>query len=69
MKTGKRRLQVSDAARRGSEIRAQMEFDKFLKALSSYPERVARDPAVSFEQHLCSLACTELLTSEERRRG
>jgi len=70
MKTGRRRPRVSGATRTGSKIRAQMEFEKFLKALSSYPERVARDPALSFEQHWCSLVCTERArNSEERRRG
>ena len=70
MKTSKRRPEVSGAVRTGSEVRAQVEFEKFLQALSSYPDRVARDPAVSFEQHLCSVACAERArNSEERRRG
>lgn len=70
MKTGKRRLQASGATRTGSEIRAQMEFEKFWQALSSYPNRVARNPALSFEQHLCSRAYTQRVrNSVERRRG
>ena len=70
MKIGKRRPPVSGVIRTGSEVRAQVEFEKFLKALSSYPERVARDPALSFERHLCSLACTQRARAgEDRRRG
>ncbi len=33
---------------------AQREIQKFLRALNSYPARAAKDPGVSFRQHLCS---------------
>ncbi len=43
---------VSDAER---EREVQREIDTFLRALSSYPERFAREPYLSFEQHLFSI--------------
>jgi hypothetical protein len=32
------------------------ELKKFLQALDSYPDRFAKNPKISFEQHLRSLA-------------
>jgi hypothetical protein len=49
-------LGVSDAER-GREV--QQEIEHFLKALDSYPDRFAREPHLSFEQHLFSLAVEE----------
>lgn len=43
---------VSEAVR---EIEVQREIDSFLRALSSYPDRFAREPHLSFEQHLVSI--------------
>lgn len=37
----------------------QQEVDNFLRAISSYPDRFARDPGVSFEQHLGSIVASE----------
>ena len=37
------------------EMEVRQEIEDFLAALSSYPERVAKDPTVSFEQHLYSV--------------
>jgi hypothetical protein len=34
---------------------AQREIDSFLRALRSYPDRFAREPYLSFEQHLSSI--------------
>ena len=33
----------------------RQEIQSFLHALDSYPARVAKEPRVSFHQHLCSL--------------
>jgi hypothetical protein len=44
-------LRVADARERD----AQREIDSFLRALSSYPDRFAREPYLSFEQHLSSI--------------
>ena len=38
------------------EQEVQQEIETFLTALSSYPDRFARNPCLSFEQHLFSLA-------------
>jgi hypothetical protein len=39
-------------------VRSQVreEIQNFLHALDSYPARVAKEPRVSFHQHLCSLS-------------
>jgi hypothetical protein len=55
MKTQKyqpERLNAAEAIRR-QEV--QQEIENYLLALSSYPERFANDPYVSFEQHLYSM--------------
>ena len=38
----------------GAQVRE--EIQNFLHALDSYPARVAKEPRVSFHQHLCSLS-------------
>jgi hypothetical protein len=56
MKTSKHRpmaLSLRDSVR---EREAQQEIENFRKALSSYPDHFARDPGLSFEEHLFSLA-------------
>lgn len=45
-------LRVSEPAR---EREVQREIDSFLRAISSYPDRFAREPYLSFQQHLCSI--------------
>jgi hypothetical protein len=70
MKTKKQDVQtlpVSDAA---WERDVQQEIDSFLRALSSYPDRFAREPYLSFQQHLSSIvtAAHSRSTSEDRRR-
>jgi hypothetical protein len=37
------------------EHEAQREIDSFLRAVSSYPDRFAREPYLSFQQHLSSI--------------
>jgi hypothetical protein len=37
------------------ERQVQQEIAQFLSALHSYPARAARDPLVTFEQHLFSI--------------
>ena len=70
MKTKKQSTQtlpVSDAA---WERDVQQEIDSFLRALSSYPDRFAREPYLSFQQHLSSIvtAAHPHSTNEEDRR-
>jgi hypothetical protein len=38
------------------ENEAQREIENFLRAVKSYPDRFAREPFLSFQQHLCSIA-------------
>jgi hypothetical protein len=55
MKTKKQHaadLLGSDAER---ECEVQREIDSFLRAVSSYPDRFAREPYLSFRQHLSSI--------------
>jgi hypothetical protein len=49
-------LGVSDAER---EREVHQEIETFLRALDSYPDRFAREPHLSFEQHLYSIAAGE----------
>jgi hypothetical protein len=39
---------------RYEQVGVQEEIQSFLQALDSYPARVAKEPNVSFHQHLCS---------------
>jgi hypothetical protein len=48
-------LRVSDSAR---ESEVQQEIDSFLRAIRSYPDRFAREPYLSFQQHLSSIVTT-----------
>jgi hypothetical protein len=41
-------------AQRENEV--QREIENFLQAVRSYPDRFAREPDLSFQQHLCSIA-------------
>lgn len=40
-----------------SDVR--QEIDNFLRALSSYPDRFAREPYLSFQQHLSSIGAAD----------
>ena len=65
----KGRMQHSQPREDGEPCNEQvlMEVQSFLQALASYPDRFAKEPTVSFEQHLCSLV--EATQSEARRRN
>jgi hypothetical protein len=39
----------------GREHEVQQEIESFLRAVSSYPDRFAREPYLSFQQHLSSI--------------
>lgn len=70
MKTSKRRSTILDAPAVARARKTQQEIENFLHALSSYPDRFARDPYLSFEQHLFSIATASPLSTVggERRR-
>jgi hypothetical protein len=59
---------LSDAAR-DREVR--QEIENFLNALSSYPDRFARDPYVSFEEHLFIVSAENQVSAggADRRRS
>jgi hypothetical protein len=42
------------------------EIQNFLQALDSYPARAAKEPRVSFHQHLCSIFATRNDRAEDR---
>ena len=53
---GQRGLSENEQARR--------EILRFLRAMDSYPDRFAKEPGITFEQHLCSLPSS---VTESRR--
>ena len=68
MKTQKYRRESLSAAETIRRREVQQEIDNYLLALSSYPDRFADDPYVSFEQHLYSMmAAGQTSRSGERR--
>ena len=54
MKSRRRQVRVGNQRLSGNE-QVRREIQSFLRALHSYPERFARDPDVSFEEHRSSL--------------
>ena len=56
MKTKKQARQTLRGSETPRESDVQQEIDSFLRALSSYPDRFAREPYMSFQQHLSSIA-------------
>jgi hypothetical protein len=53
MKIKKQYATDSVVPERGREV--QSEIDSFLRAVQSYPDRFAREPYLSFQQHLSSI--------------
>jgi hypothetical protein len=49
-------LRVSDAERQNE---VQREIDGFLRAVNSYPDRFAREPYLSFQQHFSNVVTAE----------
>jgi hypothetical protein len=49
-------------------VQVQQEIQNFLQALDSYPARVAREPRVTFHQHLCSMFAATLDSRRSPRR-
>jgi hypothetical protein len=52
---------------RNQQARVQQEIRNFLQALNSYPARVAKEPHVSFQQHLCSIFAARHDNRNDRR--
>jgi hypothetical protein len=68
MKTSKPRPIPSSLSSANSAGVMQPEIKVFLSALGSYPDRFARDPRVSFEQHFFRIAATHRLANGGARR-
>jgi len=59
MKTKKHHATDVYVAKSTREHEAQQEIDSFLRALHSYPDRFAREPYLSFQQHLSSIVTAD----------
>jgi len=68
MATSRRRPAVPGTSNTGVERQTRQDIENFLRALDSYPDRFARNPLLSFEQHFFRVAA-ETSSLEERRRG
>jgi len=55
MKAKKHHATVSCGSDAVREHEVNQEIDSFLRAVRSYPERFAREPYMSFQQHLSSI--------------
>ena len=71
------RAGVEEMSRKKSSLRlpvvtrqreVQKEIDGFLRALNSYPDRVAQEPFLSFEEHLLRIVSAKHGAAEEARR-
>jgi hypothetical protein len=49
-------------------LQVQQEIENFLRALDSYPARAAKDPQVTFQQHMSSIFAAHDDDSNPRRR-
>ena len=60
-------MYLSDASR---EQEVKQEIENFLHALSSYPDRFAREPRLSFREHLFDIeAANQQASGRDRRRS
>lgn len=48
-------LEIAPPRNQPLHLEVEEEIQHFLHALDSYPARVAKEPKVSFHQHLCSI--------------
>ena len=70
MKTSKHRRITPSSSSAAFEREARREIEHFKRALNSYPDRFAREPHLSFEQHLFRWwPPAGWREGEERRRG
>ena len=65
LKARKDQLVVREIYGSGSDV--QREIEDFAQALKSYPEQFARNPRVSFEQHMFCVAMEHLAFGEGGR--
>ena len=72
MKTSKHRRITPSSSSAAFERDVRREIEHFKRAINSYADRFAREPHLSFEQHLYRLAATSRMatgTGTERRRS
>jgi hypothetical protein len=65
MKRKKHPMYFSDTSR---ERDVKQEIENFLNALSSYPDRFAQEPRLSFQEHLFDVEMASQQASGGRRR-
>jgi hypothetical protein len=68
MKRTKPRRIMPSSSSAAFEREARREIEHFLKAIDSYADRFAREPHLSFEQHLYRMAVAGGSGLEEQRR-
>jgi len=49
------------------ELEVRQEIEQFLQALNSYPDRVQREPHLSFHEHMFRIAITEQIAGARNR--
>jgi hypothetical protein len=57
-------IQPRQAAVRNAQV--QLEIKNFLQAIDSYPARAAKEPDVTFQQHLCSIFAGATIAAANR---
>jgi hypothetical protein len=69
MKANRHRTIIAASPNSRRQDGTQREIRNFLRALSSYPERFADNPCLSFEQHLFSIALTSSVAGQGTRQN
>jgi hypothetical protein len=69
MKTNSSEASTTGARDHARQRGVQREIDRFLRALSSYPDRFAREPHLSFQQHFSSIATADCSICDDERHG
>jgi len=49
------------------DLEVRQEIQQFLQALNSYPDRVQREPELSFHEHMFRIAISEQVAEERDR--
>lgn len=49
------------------DLEVRQEIEQFLQALNSYPDRVQREPELSFHEHMFRIAISEQMLGQRDR--
>lgn len=49
------------------DLEVRQEIEQFLQALTSYPDRVQREPELSFHEHMFRIAISEQIAGHRDR--